>query len=89
MAGSGMSEKQDYEIDDDGNIIYPPLAFGFDTKPSVQEIPARWSLTVGIDSIDWFTIMWYRWYFSKADGLMVSKTIEWNLRKFWKVNIEP
>lgn len=61
----------------------------FDTKPSVQTIPARWSITVGIDSIEWFTACWYRWYFSKEDGVKVSQTIDWNLRRFWKVNVEP
>jgi hypothetical protein len=62
---------------------------GFDTIPSIQTIPARWSLTVGVSSDDWLGIYWYRWYYNKDDGLMMSKTIEWCLRRFWKVSIEP
>ena len=62
---------------------------GFDTVPSIQTIPARVSFNIGIDSIDWFTISFYRWYFNKQEGLMMSFTVDWNLRHFWKVNIEP
>lgn len=61
----------------------------FDTIPSVQTIPARWSITIGVDSIDWITFCWYRWRFDKGEGLMLSKTYEWNLRRFWKVSVEP
>lgn len=56
---------------------------------SIDSIPARWSITIGIDSIDWVAFCWYRWYFSKENGMMVSKTYKWNLRRFWKVNVEP
>ena len=56
---------------------------------SIDSIPAQWSFTIGVDSIDWFEIRWYRWYFDKEVGMKMSKTIDWNLRRFWKVNIEP
>ena len=61
----------------------------FDTIPSIQSISAKWAFTIGIESDDWITVCWYRWYFCEEDGLMLSRTIEWNLRRFWKVNIEP
>ena len=56
---------------------------------SIDSIPARWSFTIGIDSTEWFTISFYRWYFNKGDELMESWTCEWSLRYFWKLRIEP
>ena len=60
-----------------------------DELKSIDSIPPRWSLSIGIDSIDWLTVCWYRWYFDKDAGMMMSKTYDWNLRSFWKVNVEP
>ncbi len=55
----------------------------------IDSIPYRWSLSVGIDTHDWITITFYRWYFNKKEGLPMSFSIDWSIRRFWRLNIEP
>jgi hypothetical protein len=55
----------------------------------IDSLPPRWSFTISIDSEDWVLVSWYRWYFNKDEGLLMSYSWEWALRRFWRLDIIP
>ena len=56
---------------------------------SIDDVPAQWSISLSIDSQDWLQLTWYRWYFDRNAEMMMSLTLEWCLRRFWKIEMEP